>query len=332
MLNGVRVVRLRTVARISRGQVSPGFPLAAFDLVGEHDVVNIHMPMLEGPLLAWLARRAKRGVVVTHHGDVFLPEGLTNRLIETAMRRLFLATASQAHHIVGLSEDYAEHSTYLHPFLSKLTVLYPPVQLPEPSPDARQRLRQRLAVGEAPLIGFSGRFVAEKRPDLLIRALARLDRRVPDAHIAFAGQYIIPYEKFYQANIRLIESYADRLHFLGLLEDDHELADFYAGIDVLAVPSTTDNFPLVQVESMLCGTPVVVSDIPGAREAVRVSGMGLLTRPRDTLALADTIAEVLQAREKFVKPRSEILQTFSYEKTMDGYEALFRDASQRRSA
>jgi glycosyltransferase involved in cell wall biosynthesis len=327
LLNGVRVVRLRTVARVSRGQISPGFPLAARNLIAEHDVVNIHMPMLEAPLAAWLAKRAGKRIVITHHGDVFLPEGMFNRVVEASMRRLFHVTAGMADHVIALSDDYAEHSSYLYPFMDKVTVVYPPVKLPEPEPDARSKLRTRLQIGEAPLIGFSGRFVAEKRPDLLIRALHRLDSLVPGAHVAFAGQYIIPYEHFYQRTLRLVESNADRLHFLGLIEDDQELANFYAGVDVTAVPSATDNFPLVQVESMLSGTPVVVSDIPGAREAVRVSGMGRITPQRDSLALADTLAEVLLHRERYVKPRSQILETFSFSRTMDTYEKLFTDGA-----
>ncbi len=56
---------------------------------------------------------------------------------------------------------------------------------------------------------------------------------------------------------------------------------------MLVLPSGTECFGLVQVESMLSGTPVVVSDIPGAREPVRVSGMGEVVRQRDTLALAE---------------------------------------------
>jgi glycosyltransferase involved in cell wall biosynthesis len=327
MLNGVRVVRLRSVARVSRGQITPGFPWAAHQLARQHDVVNIHMPMLEGPALAWLARRAGCGIVVTHHGDVFLPGGPLNRFIEALMRRLFHTTATMANHVVALSDDYAEHSSYLRPHIGKTTILYPPVRLPAPSPDGRERLRRRLGLDEQPLVGFSGRFVAEKRPDLLLRALSPLDELMPGAHAAFAGQYIIPYEKFYEQHSRLIERYADRIHFLGLIEDDFELADFYSACDVLAVPSVTDNFPLVQVESMLSGTPVIVSDIPGAREAVRVSGMGLVVPPRDTRALALAVAEVITNRPKYAKPRDEILERFSFSRTMDGYEALFNDAA-----
>ncbi len=61
---------------------------------------------------------------------------------------------------------------------------------------------------------------------------------------------------------------------LGLIVERQELADFYAMCDVFALPSRTNCFPSVQIEAMMCGTPVVATNIPGAREVVRVTGMG----------------------------------------------------------
>jgi glycosyltransferase involved in cell wall biosynthesis len=332
VLNGVRVVRLRSVLRVSRGQVMPGMPLAANRLLRQQDAVSLHSPMLETPLLAGLARRQNKGVVITHHGDLILPAGLLNRFIEVVIRRLFAVAARRADHVIAYSDDYAEHSSYIAPFISKTTAVYPPIRIPEPRPDARERLRGRLGVGDRPLIGYSGRFVEEKRPDLILRALPHLETLLADAHVAFAGQYIMPYERFYQRSLPLIERNQERVHFLGLIEDAQELADFYAACDVLVLPSRSECFGLVQVEAMLCGTPVVVSDIPGAREPVRVSGMGRVVRERDTLALAQAIADVVCNREKYVKPRQEIAEIFNFERTVDAYEALLNDAAQRHSA
>lgn len=329
MLNGVRVVRIRSALKISRGQVMPGLPYAAYLLIKDHDVVSLHSPMLETVLLARMARRMGKGVVITHHGDLVLPTGLLNSFISATMLRLFHAGASAADHIIAYSDDYAEHSVYVSPHLAKATPLYPPVVIPKPSKGARERVRNSLAVGSAPLIGYSGRFVEEKRPDLLLRALSHLETLLPDARVAFAGQYIMPYENFYQRSLPLIERYADRVSFLGLIEDPHELADFYAALDVLVLPSSTECFGLVQVESMLSGTPVIATDITGAREPVRVSGMGMIVPPRDTLALAKAIAEVATNREKYVRPRKEIEAIFDFDKTLEGYERLLADAAER---
>src|SRR5581483_2397949 len=221
-------------------------------------------------------------------------------------------------------------STYVKPHLEKTTAVYPPILIPQPSADGRERVRRSLGIsGDVPLIGYSGRFVEEKRPDLLLRCLPHLDNSVPGAHVAFAGQYIMPYEDFYQRSLPLIERLGDRVHFLGLIEDPHDLADFYSACDVLALPSSTECFALVQVEAMLSGTPVVATDIPGAREPVRVTGMGEIARPRDSLALAKALAAVLRDRERYVRPRADIEKIFDFEKTLSTYEDLLQSAAER---
>lgn len=327
-IHGVRVVRLNTAARISRGVVMPGFPRALNRLVKEHDVVSIHTPMLETPLVARLARRHGKGVVITHHGDLVLPPGVVNRAIQGAMSQLYHAGARAADRLIAYSDDYAEHSPYIRPYLAKTRAIYPPVMMAEPEVGAAEKVRAALRISKAtPLIGYSGRFVEEKRPDLLFRALPHLDRLLPGAHVALAGQYEMPYEDFYERTLPLIEPYRERAHFLGLIESQQDLANFYAACDVLVLPSSSECFGLVQVESMLCGTPVISTDIPGAREPVRVSGMGEVVRQRDALALAQAIARVVHNRAGYVRPRAEVSAIFNFERTIDGYESVLRDAA-----
>jgi glycosyltransferase involved in cell wall biosynthesis len=139
----------------------------------------------------------------------------------------------------------------------------------------------------------------------------------------------MPYEHFYQQSLPLIERWQDRVHFLGLIEDEQELADFYSACDVLTLPSSSECFGLVQVESMLCGTPVIATDIPGAREPVRVTGMGEIVRQRDSLALATAIERVVKDRERYIRPRAEIAARFDFERTLQGYEDLLQDATAR---
>ena len=67
------------------------------------------------------------------------------------------------------------------------------------------------------------------------------------------------------------------------------MADFYAMCDAFVLPSRTDCFAIVQVESLLAGTPLVTSDIPGAREVVRVTGAGTLVPSGDPAGIADGI-------------------------------------------
>ena len=146
--------------------------------------------------------------------------------------------------------------------------------------------RRELADGDGPLIGFAGRFVEEKGGDFLLRALPLLLARRPSARLVMAVETAVVYERFFAVCRPLLDALSDRVVTLGLLRDRQRLADFYAVCDVLALPSRSDCFALVQAEAMLCGTPVVASDIPGAREAVRRTGMGRLVRAEDPADLA----------------------------------------------
>ena len=282
--------------------------------------------MLEAPVIAAVARLTAKPVIVTHHGDLRLPEGAANRAIERVMVWGYRRLAAAAHRIVGYSEDYARHSTWLSPYAAKLSFVAPPIVSPEPDPAAAARLRRELAPEGGPLIGFAGRFVAEKRPDLLIEALAIVRRQRPAARVAFAGEHRIAYEDTWERHAGLVAGQREALRFLGLSDDPRFMADFYAACDVLALPSDSECFGLVQVEAMLCGTPVVMADTPGGRVPVTVTGMGRIVPRGDAAALAAALLDVIGNRAAYVKPRAAIEAAFPLAATVDAYERLFDEA------
>lgn len=330
VINGVRVVRLRSMMRMSRTQVMPAFPLAAWRLVGEHDVINLHIPLPEAFLFPLIARlRGRKPLVVTHHGDAVLPAGWHNRLIEFLVFSSYEAAARYATAVIGYSRDYAEHSRYLRHFASKVSVIYPPIVIPRPDPAGVEAMRQKYGLEGKTVVGYAGRFVEEKRPDILIQAVPYLEKSFPDLRVLFAGEHLIRYENFYERCTPLIEEHRDRLVFLGLLQSPQEMADFYALCDVMALPSGTECFGMVQPEAMLCGTPVVFSDTPGGREPVRVTGMGELFPRGDVPALAEALQRVLSNPQNYIKPPEQIARIFSLERTVDGYEALFREGIEK---
>jgi glycosyltransferase involved in cell wall biosynthesis len=118
---------------------------------------------------------------------------------------------------------------------------------------------------------------------------------------------------------------------LGVL-DAVQMAAFYPNLDVLVVPSlnSTESFGLVQVESMLCGTPCVASDLPGVRQPILQTGMGEIAPIGDAEGLAQSILKVLDNGESYSRSRSEIVERFSTEKTVDGYEELFSNLLKQR--
>lgn len=330
IINGVRVIRLISPPiPISRGMIMPTYPFAALRLIRQHDVVSIHTPMLETALLSILGMLTRKVVLPTHHGDLILPKGVMNRIIAGVTFAMYRFMAARAPKVIGYTQDYAEHSYYLKPVKHKVQVIHPPIHMPSANPQRAEALRSQWSTNGAPVIGFAGRFVDEKRPDLLIKALDVINTRYPNARIVFAGEYDIAYENTWQRHQGLVQRYADQLIFLGKLNSMQEMADFFAALDVLALTSDSECFALVQVEAMLCGTPVVMTDTPGGRVPVQVTGMGRLAPPGDSHAIGEAILQVLDDPAAYRKPREEIEQQFSFQETVNRYEALFREYAKK---
>jgi glycosyltransferase involved in cell wall biosynthesis len=322
--NGVRVVRLPSWFRLSRGQVMPGFISAVSRLLREHDVVQTHTPMLETWLVGMLAHRAGRKMLMTHHGDLVMPAGVWNQFVQKSVGFLLDRGAASADVISIHSQDYADNSAYLRPYADKVVAIYPPVEIPRPDMQAVAAWRRELGLDGIRLVGFAGRFVEEKGFDYLLKAVPLVLEQMPDVRFAYAGDYNVVYESFYQRCARLMDSCNNQITKVGLITDQQKLANFYAMCDVFALPSRTDCFPSVQIEALLCGTPVVATNIPGAREVVSVTGMGKLVEPRDERALAQGLVEVLQNRQQYVKSYDEIRSVFCTEETIASYERLLQ--------
>ena len=100
-------------------------------------------------------------------------------------------------------------------------------------------------------------------------------------------------------------------------------------IDGLVLPSVDplEAFGMVQVEAMLCGTPVVASDMPGVREVISRTGFGRLVNRRDPQDIADNVAELLGNP---IEIDQKQLACFNYDRVLDQYEDVF--FGQRRLA
>ncbi len=321
---GVRIVRLKRLLRLSRGVVMPSFALAVNRLIQEHDIVQVHVPILEAPVVTALANKWGKKVVVTHHGDLVMPARPFDQFVEASVTWLMKRALQSAARITIHTQDYAENSPFLGQFRDKLVQVLPPVEIPEPVPERVTAWRHELGLDGARLVGFAGRFVEEKGFDFLLKSVPHVLEQMPDVRFVYAGEVNVVYESFFEKWRHLYERWKDRVVMLGLLNDPQQVANFYAMCDVLALPSRTDCFPMVQVEAMLCGTPTVVTDIPGLRVPVMLTGMGRLVRPQDERSLAEGLVDVLRNRQQYVKGREDIAALFDLERTIDAYESLFR--------
>ncbi|MCX6624266.1 MAG: glycosyltransferase family 4 protein [Acidobacteria bacterium] len=323
LIQGVRVFRAPVIGGFSRGMISPSFLGIALRLIREHDVTQIHTPLPEAPAVAALCRLRRRPLLMTHHGDIVLPAGIANRFLSAAAFGLLSLAGGMATRVTSYSLDYARHSRLLRPFESKLRPIPPPVQIPLPSPEGVEKLRAQLGLDGRRIIGVAGRWVEEKGFDILLEALPLLLRTNPDAHVVFAGESP-HYERFLDRCRPAIER-SGRVTLLGLVRERQQMADFFRLCDVFALPSRSDMFALVQAEAMLCGTPVVASDIPGARVVVRDTGMGVLVEPCNPAALAAGLRTVLDDPARYRRDPEVIRHAFDPARSLDLYESLLRE-------
>ncbi|QGP77605.1 glycosyltransferase [Sphingobium sp. CAP-1] len=135
-----------------------------------------------------------------------------------------------------------------------------------------------------PVVLCVGALIPRKGQDLLVRALPSL----PDVTLLLAGQ---------GAYRRTLENLAQelgverRIGFLGSVPH-HKLPRIFAAADVMALPSQSEGLANAWVESLACGTPIVITDVGGARELLDRPEAGRIVE-RTPESIADAIAATL---------------------------------------
>ncbi len=333
--DGLTIRRLTVAMRLSKGVILPTLSLWAGRLARTHDVVHVHVPQLDAAPISLLAKAFGRPVVLTYHCDLRLPPSPVNWLAARVSRLADWVTATAADAVVANTRDYAEASPFLRHFLHKLVVIPPPVEVPPICEETVARLRHELGItpGQV-LIGMVARLAAEKGAEVLARALPRVLERHPGARVLYVGQHenVLGEEPYARRLEPLLQSLGNHWTFLGVISDE-EKAAIYRMCDVTVLPSlnSTESFGMVQVESMLCGTPVVASDLPGVRAATTTTGMGLVVPPGDADALARGLLQVLERPQDFRKDPEAVRRAYGSERAAEAYEALFDSLLRRRA-
>jgi len=328
-VDGVQVVRVPVAFRVSKGVIMPQFGRMATRLVRENDVIQLHLPQFDAAGVALRGRLWKKPTIITYHCDLLMPPGLLSKAANVGIKLMNELAARFAHRIVTNTRDYAENSPFLQRYLDKLKIIPPPVVLPPVSPAQKQLFSQKYNAAERhPVIGMASRFATEKGVEVLLDALPVILEAFPRAAVQFVGAYqnVIGEEAYFKRLYPRIQRYEEsgNWKFLGVIPDE-EMAAFYANLDVLVLPSlnSTESFGIVQIEAMIEGVPVAVSDLPGVRQPVAIHGMGKTFPVGDAGALAVAVLEILVNRATFIRDPQSIQMHYEPLAVAQEYERVF---------
>jgi glycosyltransferase involved in cell wall biosynthesis len=226
--------------------------------------------------------------------------------------------------VVASSRDQA-HASRFWPLM--LTSDFVPIA---PPCEDRRGGQPRYREGGGLHVGFLGRIVEEKGIGYLIRAFQQLPD--PEARLLIAGNY---HAVAGGSNLDQVQAEIDRdsrIRILGELRG-REVNDFYASIDVFALPAVAGSFAIALAEAIMCGVPSVTTDLPGVRFPVTSTGLGQVVPPRDPAALQRAITDVATTPLDWRQRRARHARArFSAAACLDAHELLFTSLIEQNSS
>lgn len=272
--------------------------------------------------------KKKKPLVIIHHSDLN-PSEIINPLYKVGAffsNFLYLKPLSHAEVIVCPSKNFAEHSPYLRKFLQKIIIIPNGIDTKRFS-DIPQKEHCRQIIGfnnKNKIILFVGALEYVKGPQILIKVLPSLIKKFPDIRVIIIGAGSLLNELTDTVKLKHLEKY---VHFTGILPQT-QLKFYYAASDICVIPSYSESFCNVILESMICGVPIIASNVGGIIDIVKDGENGVLFQPGNEMQFRNQICELLEdesKRKELILRGLEFVKQYSWEKTVLRYEKLYNN-------
>lgn len=273
------------------------------------------------------ARRWRRGVLLIADSELLYPRGPMTRLRKALTVPFFLRSVDVFLSVGDCNEDY-----YRHYGADPSRFIRCPFPVDEPLFDAawrrraelRREVRAKYGLGEEDVVVLgAGKLTERKRFMDAVLAVSRVAAESPTLPIRFLLAGDGPERKKMEAAVGLKD--AARVVWAGFVPPE-ELVALYHASDMLVHPSAADPHPLVTVEAVAAGLPVVVSDRVGSvgpSDDVRPGVNGESFPVGDVVALARIIrrlAENASLRRRYGSASREIFAGRRMARSVDAVE------------
>jgi glycosyltransferase involved in cell wall biosynthesis len=327
IMDGVRVVRVRNLSPWLRGQANLSTPLGmrkiAPELLKTVDIIHCHeFRTLENLLVTPFAASLNKPLILSPHGTLTHETGrgtlkvLWDRLLSPTVARRFSD-------VVGLSAiEVNEVRSLWSSFGAQANFTVIPngvdpqifANLP-----GRTAFRQRYRLGDGPVCLFMGRLHERKGIGLLVEAFKAAD--IAEAKLVIVG----PDEGMLATIQPLLD---DRIIYTGYLSGSERLAAF-AAADILALPAIGEGLPMVVLEAMAAGLPVIVSPGCNLPEVVQY-GAGIEANAAHE-PLRDALRQLLSDADKRTKmgtaAKALVAERFTWDTIAEQLERVYHTAT-----
>ena len=265
------------------------------------DVIDAEFFYPDGPAAVWLGRRYGVPVSIRARGSDIHMWGRN-----PACRRMIVAAGGEADGLLAVSGALRSDMIALGLPGERIVVHHTGLDQAMFRPRDRDAAKAALGI-EGPLVVTAGNLIPLKGQALVIEAM----RGLPGVSLLIAGRG--PDQGRLATQIAA-EGLGDRVRLLGALPHD-QLPGLFAAADVMALPSASEGLANVWVEALACGTPIVITDVGGAREVVDRPAAGRLVE-RTPEAIAAGIREVLASPAAQAKV-AETVREFTWERNSE---------------
>jgi glycosyltransferase involved in cell wall biosynthesis len=311
---GVRVREL--MGECVKRRISLRYAWRLAELLREERFDVVHAHIYASTVAAFAATfRGDAPLVVTEHSAATWRSRFARAVHTLALRR--------AARVIGVSDHIRDRVVADGVAPERVSVIRNAV-IDHGAPRADPALRDGV-----PLIGTVARLNAEKGVEYVIEAAAQVAAVHPEARFIVIGD-----GPEREALAALVERTGAPVWFLGARGD---VPDFVGFFDVLVLPSLSEGTPLVTLEAMSAGVPVVATAVGGIPQQLTDGREGFLVPPRDATAIARAVVRLIEdrqlRREMGARARARIRATCRHEElvraVLDVYRAALDDKEPR---
>ncbi len=185
-----------------------------------------------------------------------------------------------------------------------------------------RRSTVKSAASDEKTLLFVGRLDPIKGVAYLIEAMNTIVKRNPQVRLLLVGD-----GKERRSLETLVEELrlVEYVSFVGKVPNE-KVPEYMAATDVLVLPSLSEGFPVVLLEAMACGLPIVATNVGGIPEIVRDGENGFLVEPESSKEIAEKVLKLLEndeLRRRISQNNFEQAKNYSWEAVVDKLEKVY---------